>query len=539
MERYFETATLNEVFEKMTERFGDRTAVWFDDRTVTFRQLRRDAYNVALRLDDMGIGYGDRVAVLLPNCYEFIALYFGIALSGATAVPINNRVVEKELAGILSDAAPAALFLNATIRNSEYGSMVRRLAPELPNLRYYVIDERSERADFLAFDEFFAHLPDLDARIAQYKDPGLVEEDVALLAYTSGTTSHPKGVMITHGGLVNTSYEGGRAWRLQYDLLPADFVAFSIAPLYGAQGFCAVLLYLTNGIPMRWLSTFNPNNAIKAISRGQVSLLHTQPTMWSLLLSSSLLDYCDFDTVKLTLVSGSLCSYNLAQRIEEKTGSLLLNGYGLIEATGIALVTRPDDPRDIRLNTVGRPIKGVDVKIVDKDRVEVPPGEVGEVALRGYVMKGYWNQPELTRSVMDDDGFLYTGDLGRFYMGTPNVQLVGRAKEMIIRGGFNVYPIDVEEELLGYGKVQDAAVVGKPHEVLGDAIVAFIVPRPGTMITVREVLEYCRTALSTNKIPDEVRFVRELPIIENGKVRKNELKEWAVSGIPDDKVFFF
>jgi len=539
MDRYFDTATLNEVFQRMTERFGDKVAVWFDDDKVTYTQLRRDAYNIAIRLGDLGIGYGDRVAILLPNCYEFITLYFGVTLAGATAVPINNRVVEKELAGILRDAAPVALFLNAKIHNSDYGEIVHRLAPGLPDLRYCVMDDPGEQAGFRQDREFFRHLPDLDERIAGYKDPEVGEGDVALLAYTSGTTSHPKGVMITHGGLVKTSYEGGRAWRLQYDTLPEDFVAFSIAPLYGAQGFCAVLLYLTNGVPMRWLSTFNPNNAIKAISRGQVSLLHTQPTMWSLLLSSSLLDFCDFSSIKLTLVSGSLCSYNLARRIEEKTGSLLLNGYGLIEATGIALVTRPDDPPEIRLNTVGRPIAGVDVKIVDKDRAEVPPGEVGEVALRGYLMKGYWNQPEKTRAVMDDDGFLYTGDLGRFYEGTPNIQLVGRAKEMIIRGGFNVFPIDVEEEILGFGKVQDVAVVGRPHEVLGEAIVAFVVPRPGSLLTVREVLVHCRSTLSSNKIPDEVHFVRELPIIENGKVRKNELQQWATSGIPAEKVFRF
>jgi fatty-acyl-CoA synthase len=539
MERYFDTATLNEVFQRMTERFGDKVAVWFDDDEVTYTQLHRDAFNIAIRLGDMGIGYGDRVAILLPNCYEFIALYFGVTLAGATAVPINNRVVEKELAGILSDAAPVALFLNAKIRNSDYGSIIRKLAPELPSLRYCILDEPGDGAGFLRDTDFFRHLPNLDERIAGYKDPEVGEGDVALLAYTSGTTSHPKGVMITHGGLVKTSYEGGRAWKLQYDTLPDDFMAFSIAPLYGAQGFCAVLLYLTNGVPMRWLSTFNPNNAIRAISRGQVSLLHTQPTMWSLLLSSSLLDFCDFSSIKLTLVSGSLCSYNLARRIEEKTGSLLLNGYGLIEATGIALVTRPDDPPEIRLNTVGRPIEGVEVKIVDENRVEVPPGEVGEVALRGYLMKGYWNQPEKTRAAIDDDGFLYTGDLGRFYEGTPNVQLVGRAKEMIIRGGFNVYPIDVEEELLGFDKVQDVAVVGKPHEVLSEAIVAFIVPRPGSVLTVGEVLAHCRKVLSSNKIPDEVNFVRELPIIENGKIRKTELQQWAVSGVPDEKLFRF
>ena len=203
------------------------------------------------------------------------------------------------------------------------------------------------------------------------------------------------------------------------------------------------------------------------------------------------------------------------------------------------MITRQEDSREVRLNTVGRPIAGVEVKIVDKDRQELPPGAVGEIALRGNLMKGYWNQPELTASVIDAEGFLYTGDLGRVYDEDGDIQVVGRAKEMIIRGGFNVYPIDVEEELLGFAKVQDVAVVGKPHGVLGESIVAFVVPRPGCTLTVHEVLRFCRTVLASNKMPDEIYFVRALPIIENGKVRKNELKEWALAGVPANDVFAF
>jgi fatty-acyl-CoA synthase len=539
MERYFDKALLSEVFEQMTLRFGDKVALEFDNREVTYAELRRDAYSIALRLRGMGITEGDRVGILLPNCYEYIALYFGAFLAGATAVPINSRVVRKELEGILVDAGARVLFARRVIGNSDYGDMLAAIVPECPLLLCCVLDDPDPRERFVCDVDFFAPVDDLDRQMAGFVPPNLREDDVALLAYTSGTTSHPKGVMITHAGLVNSSFDAGNTWGLTVDTVPADFMSLSIAPLYGAQGFLAVLVYLTVGLRMKWLGTFNPNSVIKAISRGGVSLVHTQPTMWSLLLSSSLLDFCNFDGLELTLVSGSLCSGNLARRIEDRTRTLLLNGYGLIEATGVALITRQDDPPDIRLNTVGRPIPGVEVKIVDEHRKEVPSGDVGEVALRGNLMKGYWNKPELTRAVMDDEGFLYTGDLGRFYEGTPNVQIVGRAKEMIIRGGFNVFPIDVEEEILGFAKVQDVAVVGKPHEVLGESIVAFVVPRPGCSTTVADVLKHCRGVLSSNKMPDEVHFVRALPIIENGKVRKTELQEWSTSGIPPHEVFAF
>jgi len=261
--------------------------------------------------------------------------------------------------------------------------------------------------------------------------------------------------------------------------------------------------------------------------------------MWSLLLSSPLAKFASFEKLEKTVVSGSLCSYHLAKNIENTTKSILLNAYGLIEATGVVTATMPNDSEDVRLNTVGRPIQGVEIKIVDEDRNEVPKHKVGEIAIKGYLMKGYYKNEAKTKEVIDNEGWLYSGDIGCYYKDGKNIQIVGRVKDMIIRGGFNIYPIDIEEELLCVEKVQDVAVVGKDDEILGEAIVAFVIPKPGIKFTKGEILKHCREQISNHKIPDEVFFVKQFPTLLSGKVKKNILREWANTKVPEEEIFEF
>lgn len=539
MEKYFDKATLDEVFEKMTLMFKERTAIIFEERKITYDNLRTEAYNIAIKLKKLGVKKNDKIAILLPNCYDYLCLYFANFLIGAIVVPINSRVVKQELENIINNSDAKIVIFEDIIGTQNYYKIIDEIKPNLFNVKNYIVRGNSVENSMISFEEIFHMEENIEEKILEFEKCSIEEKDVALLAYTSGTTSTPKGVMITHGGLVNTSYCCGNIWRITYCDVEPDFVGLSVAPLYGAQGFLAVLIYLVSGVTMSWLSTFNPNAIIKAISNGKVSFFHTQPTMWSLLMSSPLLKFADFSKLSQTVVSGSVCSYNLAKRIQERTGSVLQNAYGLIEATGVVTMTRPDDSEDIRLNTVGRAIPGVEIKIVDNDGKEVKKGEVGEIATRGYLMRGYFKNEEKTREVIDEYGWLYTGDLGRFYKDTDNIQIVGRAKEMIIRGGFNIFPIDIEEQLLNYEKIQDASVVGKSDDILGECIVSFIVPKPGTMMSKGEVIKHCKEVLSNHKIPDEVYFVKQLPTILNGKVRKNVLKEWANKGIPEEEIYTF
>jgi fatty-acyl-CoA synthase len=250
--------------------------------------------------------------------------------------------------------------------------------------------------------------------------------------------------------------------------------------------------------------------------------------------------YCKpglFRELRKVVVSGSLCTPYLARSIEETTRCTLINAYGIIEATGLVTMTRLDDPPEVRLNTVGRPIEGFEVKIVDRDRKELPKGEIGELAIRGYLMKGYYNNEAKTREVIDEEGWLYTGDLACYYKDGVNICIAGRIKDMVIRGGFNVYPVDIEECVLNMDKVEDVSVVGEPDEILGEALAAFVIPRPGVLLTEGEVKAYCRGKIANYKVPDRVHLVSQLPVLESGKVQKNILRRWAVEGIPAESQF--
>jgi fatty-acyl-CoA synthase len=215
-----------------------------------------------------------------------------------------------------------------------------------------------------------------------------------------------------------------------------------------------------------------------------------------------------------------------------KIGCVLLNAYGLIEATGVATITRLQDDAETRLNSVGSPIPGVEYKIVDQNRKEVGSGEIGELAVRGYVMKGYFKNERKTKEVIDEEGWLYTGDLACEHSSKGNIQIVGRCKDMIIRGAFNVYPIDIEECILRHEGVDDAAVVGKPDPILGESISAFVIPKPGTEFTPGDIKRFCRGKIANYKIPDDVHIISQMPILISGKVRKDILRTWAVEGIP-------
>ena len=300
----------------------------------------------------------------------------------------------------------------------------------------------------------------------------------------------------------------------------------------------SLLINVATECPFKMISSFNPNDIIREISKCENTIIHTQPTMWNLLLNCRIIDFAKFDTLEKLVVSGSLCSPALAKKIEERMNCQLMNAYGLIEGTSVVTMTRLDDPEDVRMNTVGRVIEGVEIKIVDSQRNEVPHGEIGELAVRGYNMAGYYKNPEKTSEVIDDEGWLYTGDLARYY-DSENISIVGRCKDMIIRGGFNVYPSDIEEYLLQAPNVQNASVVGRPHEILGEEIVAFVLRKAGSDINERDILKFLFNKVSNYKMPDKVYFVSELPIILAGKIDKKVLSDWAVNGIPEDKQVLF
>lgn len=529
----FEKLTLDCVINTIARRYSDRTAIIFDDRKVSYEQLLRYSKRLAVRLWDIGIRKDHKVAIILPNCIEYLYVYFALFLIGAWGTPINTRYEPGELRNVIKDSDANTVIYKDFIGVFDYNKILFELKEELPLIRNFILFSREQKSGTISLEALIYEEIDGDQAGFNMEWDSIQPDDVALLAYTSGTTGSPKGVMIPHRSLVLTSLYCGQIWEVDCN------AGFSVAPLYAAQGFLAVLIDLVSGVTMKWISTFNPNDIMSEIIKKDINVFHTQPTMWSILLSMPYFKFMDFSHLNKVIVSGSLCSSDLAKRIQDTVGCTLLNAYGLIEATGVTTLTHPDDAEDIRLNTVGRPIPGVEIKIVNGQRQEVKKGEIGELAVRGYIMKGYYKNRQKTNEVIDDEGWLYTGDLACYHEDGENIRIVGRCKDMVIRGGFNVYPIDIEECLLKFDKIEDAAVVGKPDDIMGEKLVAFLIPKPSVDITAGEVMGFCRGKIANYKVPDEVHFVSQFPILLSGKVQKNVLKEWAQNGIPAENKLLF
>ncbi|PID59164.1 hypothetical protein CSB45_01825 [candidate division KSB3 bacterium] len=518
-------------FDDICLRHPENPGLIFDEETITYQELHQTVTNLAGNLQQLGVGKDDRVAIILPNCKEYIFSYFAIFKLGAWAMPVNTRWEADEISHVFDDAEPCTVILTEQEGVINFLSIIDAIRQRVTYLKQVIlVGSPSQSVDYEGVIEFDALLnaPETTPR---FGDVSL--HDVAMLSYTSGTTGQPKGVMISHLNFIETSVHTAQLWHL------TEEVPLSIAPLYAAQGFLAMLIdFIGGGATMNFVSTFNPNDILKSISLGRNTALHTQPTMWSLLLASRAINFANFSSLQKVVVSGSLCSSHLAHSIQERVGCVLLNAYGLVEATSVVTLTRPEDSLEVRLNTVGRPLPGVEIKIVDQQRQPVPKGEVGELAVKGYLMTGYYKKPEKTSEVIDEDGWLYTGDMARYY-DDENISIVGRCKEMIIRGGFNIYPIDIEEVILKHRDVQDVAVVGRPHDVIGEQTVAFVVPHPGRTVTKNDILNFCQGTIANYKIPDEVIFISQMPIILSGKVKKTTLGRWAKEGVPRNELFLF
>ncbi|MGA1870072.1 MAG: class I adenylate-forming enzyme family protein [bacterium] len=527
----FSSPTLDCVLRSVCKKYSKKKAVIFNNESITYRQILSYSMNLANSLADLGIHKGDKVAIILPNCFEYLYVYFACFFLGAWATPMSTRWEREELKNVLTDSDSKMVIYQDRIGVFNYNKILASLRYEIPLCEYFVCKGKGLIEGAIHLSSLIHTSTSIEWQPVQSER--IEADDVAILAYTSGTTGKPKGVMIPHNTLVTTSYHTGKLWGFEGD------TSFSVAPLYAAQGFLAVLIDLVSGVTMKWIENFNPNDILSEIAKKDLHVFHTQPTMWSILLSQPYFDHIDFSHLKKVIVSGSLCSYELAKRIEERTGCTLLNAYGLIEATGVVTITRLDDPKEVRFGTVGQPIDGVEIKITDKERKEVPVGETGELAVRGYVMKGYYKNPEKTAEVIDGDGWLYTGDLAQMHEDGLNIKIVGRCKDMVIRGAFNIYPIDIEECIVQNEQVEDVSVVGRPDEILGESLIAFVIPTVDATISPGDIKRFCRGRIANYKVPDEVHFVSQFPILLSGKIQKNVLREWAEHGIPLECMILF
>jgi long-chain acyl-CoA synthetase len=483
------------------QTYGEYPALVFEGRELTNVDQQRGANRLAHALAAQGVRPGDRVVVMLPNCPEVMQAYAAILKLGAVVVPVVFLLGPREVRHILDHSEARLLITSPELADRAAGwpGRVVLLGGEAPGA--------------LGWEALVGGQPDAFATVDRAAD------DIAVILYTAGTTGQPKGVALSHRNLLSNA----RAAASLYEL---DRTAWALAVLplshsYGLTVMNAGHILGTRAVLLRW---FNPELVLETIERYRVQQMSGVPTMFVYLLNDP--DAGRFDTSSMRLWGSGAAPLpvEIVEPFEKKFGGRLLEGYGLTEAAPVVSAHRLSGER--RLGSVGQPLPGVTVRILDDEDRELPAGELGEIGVRGdNVMLGYYRMPEETARTLRN-GWLHTGDVGRLDA-DGYLYIVDRKKDLIIRGGFNVYPREVEEVLYAHPAVAEAAVVGRPDPLMGEDVLAFVVARAGQTPTPAEIVAFCETRLARFKCPKVVRVVESLPKSPVGKILRKELRALA------------
>ena len=545
--------TLGEAFDEVASLHPGREALVCGADRFTYGQLSARARAVAGGLYRLGIRKGDRVASLLPPGWHSVVLFLALVRLGAVAVPLNPGLRHRQLSHILREVEPAALIVAGDGSTAEAPDAIRSLAQELPSACRLVVSDGGDTGD-PSFDQLLAGEP-LAASAAE----PLAPDDLAVILYTSGTTGWPKGVMHSHRGLIGPVVASMRLRRMWlHRPSPAQLARMAgLVTRYGMRllqaagrpqtfltalgghaigGIEALLQALLMGDCLILMPRFHPLEALRWIEEERVTVLIAPPLALSVLVRMRDLDRYDLSSLLICGTGSAPCPPELARQVQQRFGCAIHIGYGMTEIGGGISATSVEDSPDRQAETVGRAMSGMEVRIVDEQRRPLPPGQVGELACRGESrMLGYYRSPELTREVMDEEGWYYTGDLA--VMDEQGfIRIVDRKRDMIIRAGQNVYPVEIERFLQTHEAIREAAVVGVPGPAGDERVWAFVLLEDGAGLSAREVLDYCRSALEAYKIPDQVRFVSEFPRSALGKVKKTDLRAQAAREIqPEDQ----
>jgi long-chain acyl-CoA synthetase len=480
-------------------KHGDAVAIKLDDVELSYKQLDGASAHVAGLLRSKGVEPGDRVGIMLPNVPYFPVVYYGVLRLGAVVVPMNVLLKGREVSFYLKDPEAKVVFAwHDFAEAAEQGA-----------------SETDAEVVLVKPGEFEDLVGSADAVTEVAERSG---DDTAVILYTSGTTGTPKGAELTHDNLVS-NVETILDTLIQ---IKDDDAVLGALPLFHSFGqTCGLNSCVAAGGTLTLIPRFDPDKALEIIERDRVTIFEGVPTMYVAMLHSDKADSADTSCLRLCVSGGSAMPGEVLRAFEEKFGCKILEGYGLSETSPVASFNHPD--RERKVGSIGTPIAGVDMRCVDDDGNEVEQGEVGEIAICGpNVMKGYWRKDDATAEVMDDDGWFSTGDMakvdedGYFF-------IVDRKKELIIRGGYNVYPREVEEALYGHPAVQEAAVVGVPDDRLGEEVGAAVVLKSGEDVSADELREYVKGEVANYKYPRKIWLVDELPKGPTGKILKREV----------------
>ena len=509
--------TVAEALEARGEEHADRVFLISGTRRLTYGQVNAQSTALATALRELGIEAGDRIALDLPNWTEFVIGMFAAAKLGAVIVPLNPRYTVPELQYMLRHSESAVVVTAEEFGGVDYLELFEGFLTSLPELQYLVTVGEAD----LWYDDRIYQFEDLlsSGSGRPFERANSDPTETFAILYTSGTMGKPKGVALSHASLLTAAAQTVEALGLT-----PDDVVFGVTTVFHVFGLGpGILGTMAAGASLVLQEQFEPAEALSLIEAHRATVHYGVPTVFITELRELEERSYDLSSLRIGVVAGAPIGDELVRRIRKELCPNLGVAYSLTETASTVAMTRPDDPEEKQVFTVGRPLPGVDLRILDFDGTILPEESLGEIGVKGPgVMRGYYRQPGETAQAFDEDGYFQTGDLGMIDE-EGYLHIVGRRKELIIRGGFNVYPREVEDRLQAHPAVMDVAVVGLPHEVLGEVVCACVVPVEGAIVTGEEIKDWCRGALADFKVPDLVRFFDSFPLTGSGKVRRVEL----------------
>lgn len=532
--------TLGGVLDDLSKNNPNGWAVRYTDRNYfrTWKELNDEADLIARGMMSLGVKKGDHVAIWATNTPEWILTLFAAAKIGAVLVTVNTNFKIFELEYLLRQSDTKLLVMIGGFKNNDYVATVNELLPELkttsgeiesehlPFLKRVVFAGKETPEGMLNFEDLKILGGDFPIEIYEENKKTLNTHDIVNMQYTSGTTGFPKGVMLTHYNILNNGKTIGDGMKFTKN----DKLCITV-PFFHCFGLVlAMMACITHGTTMVPVERYSPVPVMNAISVEKCTAVHGVPTMFIAMLEHAQFNNFDFSSLRTGIMAGSPCPIEVMKKVIDKMNMReIVIVFGQTEASPGCTMTTTSDSIDKRVNTVGRAFPGVECKIIDPESgEELPINTPGEFCARGYnIMKGYYKMPEATAQAIDKDGWLHTGDLctvdeDGYY------KVVGRIKDMIIRGGENIYPKEIEECLYTCDKVSDVQVIGVPSEAYGEEVMACVILKEGEEMTEEEVKEFVGARMAKHKVPRYVRFVDSFPTNAAGKIQKFKMREEAI-----------
>lgn len=534
--------TVGDLLAEKALEMPDHDALVYPDRGLrySYREFNSYCEKLAKGLMALGIEKGENVAVWASNIPEWVSLQYGTGKMGAVLVTVNTNYRSAELEYLLRQSDATTLFLIEDYKGNSYIDTIYELCPELetsepgqleskrlPLLKNVIVFSEKKYNGAYNWSDVMNMSEKISDDVLREQTASLEPDDVINMQYTSGTTGFPKGVMLTHSNLTNNAYNIAQCM----ELTQKDRLCIPV-PFFHCFG-CVIgtLAAVSVGATMVPVQEFDPEVVLRTVEQEKCTALHGVPTMFIAELNHPNFENYDLSTLRTGVMAGSNCPVEVMKNVMNKMNMTEITiCYGQTEASPVITQTRTNDPVALRVETVGRALPNVEVKIVHPGTTqEVPYNQQGELCTRGYhVMKGYYKNPDATREAIDEDGWLHTGDLA-VMDSNGYCRITGRLKDMIIRGGENIYPREIEEFLYTHPKVLDAQIVGVPDEKYGEEVMAWIILKDGVTATAEEIKEYFKGRISHHKIPRHIFFTEAYPMTASGKIQKFKLREESIN----------